>query len=146
MAGRNPDYESYASKIYHLYDLAKNQINANLADTHIQSVGCTDGKTANGNWNPPGGIVFLDEEGILYDFMQRRKDSPRNGRLLGHTRCGYMLVIHGLENERDQDRLFNKVRRAAIKFNEALGTNFQIPKAEHRGTAEPFMALKRRLW
>lgn len=146
MAGNRLEYDSYAQKIRDLWRKAQEQISDKLADTHIQSVGCTDGKTANGNWNPPGGIVFLYEEGILNDFMQRRKDSPRNGRLLGHTRCGYMLVIHGLEKERDQDRLFNKVRRAAIEFNENLGTNFQIPKAEHRGTAEPFMALKRRLW
>lgn len=132
------EYEKFAARIIEETDKALAVAHSIIADHTVQSVGCVDRLTKKGRWNPPGGVVFLYEKGLLKPFMETRS-GEKNGLLMGHLNCGYMRVISGLDTVRAQQDMFNEAKEAASQFNADLGTHFIVPPAEKNGSAAPYM-------
>lgn len=132
------DYEKFAAHIKEETDKALEAARSIIADPTIYSVGCIDLLTKKGRWNPPGGVVFLYDKGLLKPFMEVRA-GDNNGLLMGHLNCGYMRVIIGLDTVKAHQSLFKEARDAVNRFNQDLGTNFIAPPAEKNGSAAPYM-------
>lgn len=129
-------YEEFAAHIREETEKARQAAPVEVADIAKTSVGCVDGLTKKEEWNPPGGLVFLFNEGLLGDYMADR--AGKNGELAAHLRCGYMRVIMGEDRLAGQRDIIEAAKAEVARLNEQYGTKFEVV-VEPQGSAAAYM-------
>jgi hypothetical protein len=100
------------------------------------SVGCVDALTKKGQWNPPGGLVFLYNEKLLETYVAQRQG--KKGELAAHLRCGYMRVIMGEDRLAGQRDIIKAAETEVARLNERYGTDFRV-EVEKQGSVAAYM-------
>lgn len=136
-------YEQFAAHIEAETDKARQaapvEVMALLDKT---SVGCVDGLTKKGEWNPPGGLVFLynetDREGMRLLELYVAQRHGKGGELAAHLRCGYMAVVMGKLTAAEHKQLILQAMVEVKRLNEKYGANFKTV-IEFQGSAAAYM-------
>lgn len=132
-------YEAFASHIYEETEKARGQLQNYLHNPAINDVGCVDTLTSKGRFNPPGGVNFLMNEGVLEEWIKIRGEAGvTKGVLWDHDWCGYKRVVMGLETLQQHREVLKKVHNSVAELNKKHHTNFQV-KTESNGSAKPYM-------
>ena len=107
------------------------ELDDQLYQRGLGTVGCIDKKTkTKGKWNPPGGAIFIDDQGELRQWMTRKQ----KGTLGVHKRCAYMFFIQGLITLEAQEARIEQFRQKVLSLNQELGTDYQV-EVEETGSA-----------
>lgn len=136
MENNLPNYEEFAAHIREETEKARRAAPMEVMDTAKTSVGCVDGLTKKEEWNPPGGLVFLFNEGLLGDYVANR--AGKSGELAAHLRCGYMRVIMGEDRLAGQRDIIKAAEAEVARLNEQYGTKFGV-EVEKQGSAAAYM-------
>ncbi len=132
-------YEAFAAHTQAETAKAREQLPRYLGNPAVNDVGCVDTLTSKGRFNPPGGIDFLMNEGVLEDWIKTRGQAGvTKGVLWDHDWCGYKRVIMGLETLEQHRQVLELARKSVAELNKKYHTNFQV-KTEPNGSARPYM-------
>lgn len=129
-------YEEFAAHIREETEKVRQAAPVEVMDAAKTSVGCIDGLTKKEEWNPPGGLVFLLNEGLLSDYIANR--AGKNGELAAHLRCGYMMVVMGKLTAAEQKRVISEAMVEVERLNEKYGASFKTVM-ELQGSAAAYM-------
>ena len=129
-------YEEFAAHIMDKTNKARNSVGRWIKNPKISSVGCVDELTSKGAVNPPGGGMFLSNEGLLSDFLQAR--SGQSGQIYIHEFCGYMRVVMGLDSLEAQKEAIFQFEAELDRLQRVYGSNFALI-TEHNGSAKLYM-------
>lgn len=134
----NPDadYGKFSVFINGETDEARHQMEQWLTDRNITTVGCVDKLTSKGAVNPPGGGMFLFNEGVLPQFLDNRRG--QSGTLFVHDYCGYMRVVMGLDTLTKQKQALQQFKNNLTRLQKQYGTKFSVVQ-ENNGSAKPYM-------
>lgn len=130
------NYEEFVAHIREETEKARQASPIEVMDVAKTSVGCVDGLTKKEEWNPPGGLVFLFNEGLLGDYMTNR--AGKNGELAAHLRCGYMRVIMDIDKLAEQKLEIERASKEVERLNQKHGTQFKVI-VEPQGSAAAYM-------
>lgn len=130
------NYEEFAAHIRAETEKARQEAAERVADSNQISVGCIDALTEKLAWNPPGGLVFLYNEGLLGDYIANR--AGKKGELAAHWRCGYMRVVMNLEMRAEHKTTIEQAILEVERLNLTCGANFRVT-VEPQGSAAVYM-------
>ncbi len=134
-----PTYDHFKAHISEETEKARVETEQKIADPAVTDVRCVDGLTSKGNWNPPGGGVFLLNEGLLEEFVSIRAAAGITDGILGdHDYCGYKRVIMGLQTLDEHRQVLKRLRNEVDRLNKRYHTRFKV-LTEKNGSAKPYM-------
>lgn len=129
-------FEEFAAFIKEETEIARREASIRVEDISQRTVACVDPLSRKGDWNPPGGGLFLAQEGYLDEYMYLR--SGMSGDLAVHRECGYMLVEMSLSSRAVQDQAIELFRQMVAVRNEIYNTRFTV-SVDNQGSAAPYM-------
>ncbi len=130
-------YEEFAAHIQEETEKARRAAPVEVMNTVNTSVGCIDELTERkGEWNPPGGLVFLYNEKLLETYVAQRQG--KGGKLAAHLRCGYMRVIMDIDKLAEQKLEIEEASKEVERLNRKHETQFEVI-VEPQGSAAAYM-------
>lgn len=116
-------------------DKARNELREKLNDIGVISCGCIDKLTdTKGEWNPPGGGLFIDDNGVLEGWMLRKG----NGIFGIHEGCAYMFFVNRKTTLEQQQARIEEFISKVEGLNQKRGTSFKVI-VEKNGSAKPYL-------
>ncbi len=102
---------------------ARAELGEKLEDAETKDAGCIDKKTKmKGQWNPPGGGLFIDDQGKLEEWMEKKK----TGQFGIHLGCAYQFFVEGRTTYRKHEERVDAFSVKVRELNEKLGTRFDV--------------------
>lgn len=114
---------------------ARRELQEKLDDQTIRGIGCID-KKANfkGEWNPPGGGQFIDNEGKLEAWMRQKGE----GAFGIHFGCAHQYFVNSKTTAEQQRQGIAAFQAKVDELNRSLGTNFRV-EVDENGSAKEYL-------